>query len=229
MTHIMKTGGTSLRRMLIDAVGQDQVYPNDEDLAVRPRGFYPGPKEFVELLRSDQTHGATIFIGHFPFVLRDEFESEPLTVALLREPVTRTLSMLKHRKLKSPQFADATYKQILDHKDFEDRQIREYQTKVFAFDSIQQCPDTVDIAFEVDRQRFTNAVDRLKNVEVLGLTEDFRGFCTRFAATTEIDLSPRRDNASALRDPLPPQEAQRIDRLTRYDQQLYKAAVALIH
>jgi hypothetical protein len=223
----MKTGGTSLRRMLVEAVGADQVYPNDEDLAARPHGWYPGPKEFVEILRSGRTHGASIFIGHFPFVLRDEFESEPLTVVLLREPTTRTLSMLKHRKLKSTQLSDATYEELLNHTDFVDRQIRDYQTKIFAFDSITQCPDTVNVAFEMDQWHRERAINRLKGIDILGVIEDFQGFCTRFAAITGIELRLRRDNTSALRDPLQPREAQRIDQLIGYDQLLYQRALAL--
>jgi hypothetical protein len=223
----MKTGGTSLRRMLVDAVGPDQVYPNDEDLAARPHGWYPGPKEFVDILRAGQTHGASIFIGHFPFVLRDEFESEPLTVALLREPTARTLSMLKHRKLKSAQLSGATYEELLDHEDFVDRQIREYQTKIFAFDSITQCPDTVNVAFEMDEWHRERAINQLKSVDILGVIEDFQGFCTRVAAITGIELRLRRDNTSALRDPLQPREAPRIDQLIGYDQLLYQRALAL--
>jgi hypothetical protein len=223
----MKTGGTSLRRMLVDAVGEDRVFPNDEDLALRPHGWYPGPQEFVGLLRSGQTHGATIFIGHFPFVLHEEFDSDPLTVALLREPAARTLSMLKHRKLKSKQFAGATYEQILEDADFVERQIRDYQTKIFAFDSIQQCPETVNIAFEIGEHRLKRAVDELGSVDILGLTEDFASFCTRLTEATGIELRPRRDNRSASGDQLQPHETKRIDRLTRHDQPLYQEAAAL--
>lgn len=214
--------------MLVDAVGADQVYPNDEDLAARPHGWYPGPKEFVDRLRSGQTHGATIFIGHLPFVLRDELDSDPVTVALLREPVARTLSMLKHRKLKSPRFSHAKYEEILDDTDFVDRQIRDYQTKIFAFGSVEQCPDTVNLVFDIDDERFERAVEQLRRVDILGLTEDLGGFSTRFAGKTGIELRLRRDNTSAIHDSLRPHEAQRIDDLTKSDQLLYREAVALV-
>lgn len=120
-------------------------------------GGCPGSREFLDILRSGGTHEADIFIGHFPFALREEFESELTTVALLREPFARTVSMLKHRKLKSRQ-PDLAYEQLLHHHDFVDRQIRDYQTKIFAFDSIERCPETVDLAFDVDEQRFKHAV-----------------------------------------------------------------------
>lgn len=214
--------------MLIDAVGPHQVYPNDEDLAARPHGWYPGPREFVDLLRSEQTHEATVFIGHFPFVLRDEFESDPLTVAILREPTARTLSMFKHRKFKSSRFANATYAELLDHTEFVDRQIRDYQTKIFAFESVEQCPISVNVAFAVDEQRFKQAVDHLSSVDILGLTEDLEGFRTRFAAQTGIELQTRRDNTSSIREPLQPNEAQRIHQLISHDQLLYQQAIAQI-
>lgn len=228
VTHIMKTGGTSLRRMLVDAVGADRVYPNDEDLAARPHGWYPGSQEFVDILRSGDTHRADIFIGHFPFVLREEFESDPVTVALLRDPLDRTLSMLNHRKLKRQQ-SDLGYEQLLDHRDFVERQVRDYQTKIFAFDSIQQCPETVDIAFDVDDEGFNRAKARLNTVDILGLTEDFEGFAARFTEATGVALRPRRDNKSSMRETLQPHEALQIKALTKYDQRLHESAAALTH
>ncbi len=228
VTHIMKTGGTSLRRMLVDAVGPDRVYPNDEDLADRPHGWYPGSREFVDILRSGGAHGADILIGHFPFVLREEFEFDPLTVALLRDPLDRTLSMLRHRKLKRRR-SDLSYEQLLYQHDFVERQVRDYQTKIFAFDSIQQCPETVDIALDVDEERFKSAVDRLSTVDVLGLTEDFGGFCARFTEITGVALHPRRDNKSPIRETLEPHEVLQIKALTRYDQRLHESAAGLIH
>lgn len=224
----MKTAGTSLRRMLVDALGKELVYPNDDDLSRRARGFYPGSREFLELLRGGETHGASVFIGHFPFALRDELGSDPLTVVLLREPTSRTLSMLKHRQLKSPEYAGASYDQLLDRADFVDRQIRDYQTKVMGFDSIGQCPDTVDIAFPVDEPRFATAVHNLSRVDILGLTEEFADFCARFESITGIDLRLRRDNTSEFRTELTRPQEERIVELTRYDRMLYEEARSVL-
>lgn len=213
--------------MLVDAVGADRVYPNDEDLVARAHGWYPGSGEFVDILRSGVTHGADIFIGHFPFVLREESESDPVTVALLRDPLDRTLSMLRHRKPKGRQ-PDLSHEQLLDHHDFVERQVRDYQTKIFAIDSIQQCPETVDIAFDVDEERFKSAVDRLSTVNVLGLTEDFEGFSACFTEATGVASHPRRDNKSPIRETLQPREVLQIKALTKYDQQFHQTAAALI-
>jgi len=46
--NVMKTGGTSLRKMLINELGEKAIFPNDTNLSKLPNGWYPTTKWFSE-------------------------------------------------------------------------------------------------------------------------------------------------------------------------------------
>lgn len=229
LIHIMKTAGTSLRRMVTDGLGPEAVYPNDDDLDQRRRGWYPGTHELLDDVRAERTHDARLLVGHVPYVLADALDPRPLTVALLRDPVARSVSMLEHRRTRRGRHRGATYQELLEDEELVARQVRDYQTKVFAFDTLDECPGDVNVPLEIDEARFERAVARLEQVTVLGVVEDLPAFASRLERVAAIPVGEeRRDNrSSGSRPDVAPEVIERIEELTRRDRELYQCALEL--
>src|SRR5215207_38086 len=96
--HMQKTAGIALRRRLINHFGERAVYP------ARLDGKEVGPVKVVlnvDFLRERLvTRGDEIrvIIGHFPLCTTELIDGRFTTLTLLREPVERTLSYLRHHR-----------------------------------------------------------------------------------------------------------------------------------
>lgn len=223
--HVMKTAGTSLRRMMVDAAGDDAVYPNDADLNALPKSRYPSPAAYPRLVREGHHHGARVLIGHVPYVLAEALTPRPLTVALLRDPVARAVSMLEHRRRRSRRFAGASLAQVLDDDRVVEEHLRDYQTRMFAFDSLGECAERINTPLEIDDARFQRALRRLESVDVLGVVERLPQALSRLEAVTGI---PARElphaNQARYREPVSDEVRRRLEPLLVRDQVLYQRA-----
>jgi hypothetical protein len=228
--HVMKTAGTSLRRMLIDGLGPAAVYPNDDDLAALPKGWYPSPSDLAEQVAAGHHHGARLIVGHVPYVLADALPHRPLTVLLLRDPIARAVSMMDHRRAGSKRRRTATYTELLADEGFVANQLRDYQTKMLAFDDLDECAESVNTPLPIDDARFARALDRLAAVDVLGVVEDLPAFTRRLEVIAGIRPGPERtDNRRrGERDPLGEDVRRRLTELTARDAVLYQRALELI-
>lgn len=222
----MKTAGTSLRGMLEERLGTAGVYPSSEDLAVLPRGWYPGPRELLERDAEGESHGAKVLVGHVPYVLADLLHPRPFVTTVLREPVARTVSLLEHRRRTTPARRDASYRELLEDEELVENQIRDYQTKVFGFDSLDECSDHVNRPLVVDDARFERAMTRLEATDLVGLTDDLAAYTRELERRTGIGrLRQRRSNRGTYGAvELPPDDLRRILELTRRDRLLYDRA-----
>jgi hypothetical protein len=229
VVHVMKTAGTSLRGMLVDGLEPAAVYPNDDDLQVLPNGWYPSPAELVEHVEVGAHHDARVIIGHVPYVLADALPRRPVTIMLLRDPVARTVSMLDHRRTRSSKYRGASYAELLANERFVARSLRDYQTKMLAFDTVEECTPTVNVPLDIDEARFARARQRLEQVDVLGVLEDLPAFTRRLERVTGIRPGPERTEnpRRRARDPLEPDVLARIEELTVRDRTLYERALEL--
>lgn len=171
--HIMKTAGTSIRRMLMASMPHSLIYPNDTDLQQSESGQYPSLSEISRQLGSGEIRKFRVLCGHYPFFMGEKIFENPTYVVFLRDPLARTISMIEHRKLQNPAYKNISYEQILDNKEFVATQLDNYQSKVFAFDGPQQCPNDVNVPFQLTAESFELALKRLEKVHVVGLTEHF--------------------------------------------------------
>lgn len=227
--HTMKAAGTSLRRALIAQLGEQDVYPNDTHLRADPRGWYPVPGKLLEHVRDGRTGGARLLIGHVPYVLADRLPTRPLTVALLRDPIERAVSMLEHRRSRTKRFRGASYADLLANDRFVRCQIRDYQTKMFAFEHDSEWAEGVNAPLAIDDERFDRAVGRLAEVDVLGVLEDMPRFAQRLQDRTGIALGvqPHDNQGRYDREPLHPAIRDRLEELTVRDALLYRRTIEL--
>ncbi|MCW8925543.1 MAG: sulfotransferase family 2 domain-containing protein [Xanthomonadales bacterium] len=171
--HIMKTAGTSLRRMFTANFDESMTYPNDADLRKTKDGFYPSLSTIIRRKQAGELRNFKILCGHYPFFLGKLVFNQPRYIVFLRDPIARTISMIEHRKMKTPEFQKLSYEEILDHKTFVKNQLENYQTKVFAFRGVEQCDHDTNIPLEITPENYQLALKRLDEVDVVGLTEFF--------------------------------------------------------
>ena len=91
--HIPKTAGTWLRTALQRGVRDHEIVP-DPCMMARGGNRYPDYRLVATTLRS-QGKAVRLVCGHYPLSAR-ELLDDPVTVTVLREPVARTISHLKH-------------------------------------------------------------------------------------------------------------------------------------
>jgi len=201
--HVMKTGGTSLALHLLKEFEPQAVYP-DASLDRRgPDDFAPyASVSDLEALSPARRAEIRVYAGHFPYVARDLIGPDAETFTLLREPVERTVSVLKHFKRLRARYRDLTLDAIYDDPVVFPFFVENHQTKVFAvaaadrpnafasalsFDEIRDRLDvpgyaesavTMDVpdTITVDDARLARAKANLAAVDVLGCDEQFHDF-----------------------------------------------------
>jgi hypothetical protein len=173
----MKTAGTSFVRQLQQEFPAEAVYPCRAIDWIGPRDF----DAYVKIPRllalpSERRAGISVYTGHFPYYVVDAIDPTLTTLTLLREPVARTISVLKHFKRDEPRFADSTLDEIYDDRMTFRFFIENHQTKVFSL-TADDGEDAINCGLTIDEGRFVRARENLARVDVLGLTEQYDEFC----------------------------------------------------
>lgn len=169
--HVMKTAGTSFARHIEPNFEPDEVYPPPG--GARRREQYWQVAE-LEALSAEQRSAIRIYHGHLPFVVRDMVGAD-VTLTILREPVARTISHLRHCQRHVDQHRDQPLEQIYEDPWDHPTLFLNHQVKQFAF-TLADAPRAHIDVLEIDECRFRQAVAHLEQVTILGLTEHYRAF-----------------------------------------------------
>jgi hypothetical protein len=201
--HVMKTGGTTLALHMAREFEPAAIYPN-EALDRRHPADVESYMSIDALRQLSPERRATIraYTGHFPFMVRDELGSDVASITLLRDPVDRSISSLKHFKRLYERYhalsLDAIYDDAFVNRHF----VQNHQTKVFSVtaadrpesiastlthDQLREylegrCPDAhagnraAPDTIVVDDARLVRAKQCLATVDVVGLSEGFGEF-----------------------------------------------------
>jgi hypothetical protein len=186
--HLQKTGGTALFRRLRHQFGTAGVYPLPE---------YQGTPAAVldaDLLAERfARHGDEIRVitGHFPLCTVDRLGVPFTTFTLLREPVERGLSFLRHQRKEEPQFRGATLEEIYEDPVCRDGLIRNHMVRMLSL-SAGEMTDGALTPITVDEDRLAVAQEALeRRIDVVGLQERFDAFCKALAMRFGWDLGKR--------------------------------------
>ena len=162
----MKTGGATFRQHVYANFAAGEVYP-------RPKVDNMERAWLVDsLLRlpAERRAETRAYTGHFPFVVTELLGIDLVTFTILRHPVDRTLSYLKHCKRYHSQHAELSLEEIYEDPFYFPCFIHEHQTKIFSMtadDPLESYADVVDI----DERRLEIAKTNLEKVDVVGLSE----------------------------------------------------------
>jgi len=188
--HVQKTGGTDLFTRLggdpsipLDHdrwFSESAIYPNDTDGDV----FTVAPQLSVDqlLLRwKERRDEIRIVLGHFPLCTVELLDADFTTLSVLREPVERTLSYLRHHRRLTPADRDKPLEEIYDDPFRFNALLHNHMVKMFGL-TTSEMTDGMLTTVDFTPDRLERAKAALETVDVLGVQEDFEGFCTQLEA-----------------------------------------------
>ena len=159
--HVMKTAGTTFVRQLQQQFPAEAIYPT--------RGIdWTSPTDvdaYINIPRllsisADRRAQVQIYTGHFPFMVCDLIDPEPVALTVLREPVERTISVLKQFKRREERFRDWSLESIYEDRPIFRFFVENHQTKVFSL-----APEDNEVAINcgltIDDARFARARENL--------------------------------------------------------------------
>jgi hypothetical protein len=174
--HVMKTAGTTFVQQLREQFPAEAMYPartrdwigeHDYDVYINiPRLLALPPERRAEIC---------VYTGHFPYYVTELIDPNLATLTVLREPIARTISVLKHFKRVEERFRSCSLEEI-----YGDRQIfrffvENHQTKVFSLDASDN-EQAINCGLTLDDARFDRACANVARVDLLGLTEAYDDF-----------------------------------------------------
>ena len=175
--HVQKTAGTSLNIRLGHQFAPQEIYPDDSDgdqLTVMPQ-LDMGVLEARWSARRDQIRLVT---GHFPLATTELLGGGFATFTVLREPVERTLSYLRHYRKMTREARALSLEEIYEDPLRYEGLIHDHMTKVFGL-GVDQLADGVMARVDHTPELLDRAKVGLATVDVIGLQEEFDSFCAR--------------------------------------------------
>jgi hypothetical protein len=241
--HVMKTGGTSFVFQMLANFEPDEAYPSAIDRSsptdVTPYASIPK----MLALSPERRARIRVYAGHLPYVASELLGIEVVRLTLLRDPVDRTVSMLKHVKRLFERYADFSLEAIYD----DDAVFRHYldnaQTKVFALTAeereralagMQSNAEAQPLARSapIDAPRLEQAKANLAHVDVVGLNERYGEFLDelhiRFGWWPNGVKQQARANVSSEGWPVSAELRARIADDLSVDMEFYEYAKALV-
>jgi hypothetical protein len=224
--HLQKTAGTTLYRRLRHHFGRDAVYPTPEDQAVADVTF--DVDRLRERFASDGDR-LRVIAGHFPLCTTELLGVPFTTLTVLREPVERTLSFVRHQRRLDPRVADEPLDDIYGRPQLLHGLIHNHMVKMLGL-TVEQMTHGMSTFVEFDEAFLARAESNLALVDVVGLQEDFDGFCDELVDRFGWDLGrPERGNATdRTADPASEEFVARIRRDNELDLRLYAYAERLV-
>jgi hypothetical protein len=206
----MKTGGTSFADIIANNFRASDRYPDaylTPDLNIFERFetylYVPG---FVARVNAMQGR-LRVVSGHVPYGVRSLLRDSYIAMTLLRDPVERTLSYLKHCRKYHIEHMNLTLEQIYDDAWFHASFIHNYQTKIFSMSAQESLAEDRHLPGVVklpSRQEMADGTNLSEDVELLRRSAPGRVSLECFAASTgviEVDeqrLQIAKDNLSAV-------------------------------
>ena len=115
------------------------------------------------------------YLGHFPAIVPQLIDPGLTTLTVLRDPVDRTISYLKHCKRFHPQHRDLELEEIYDDGFVFPTLIRDHQVKIFAMTTSDRLESYMDVV-EIGDERRRIAERNLEGVDLVGLHETYGDF-----------------------------------------------------
>jgi hypothetical protein len=176
--HVMKTGGTTLLWHLRNQFERDEVYPQAGVDFVhdpsKPTTFRHLTLGYLAAMPEERRRRIRVYAAHFPYLAREVLGGDLATLTILREPVDRTISLLRQWVRNRPQLG-LTLEAAYELPQVYERLLHNHQTKVFSM-AAADAPSAYVTEIDVDDARLALAKENLASVDVVGLTERYDDF-----------------------------------------------------
>ena len=184
--HMQKTGGTSLYTMLRQHLGAQAVYPRPDD--------GPAVSRVIDnvLLRErlGESDEIRVVTGHFPLSTVELLPGRWRTFTVLREPVERTLSFLRHQQKVDPARATQSLEEIYEDPVLFNGLVKNHMVKMLSLpvEGLPQAGVLADV--ELGEPDLNRAVANLKGIDVVGVQIQLESFVDRLNETFGWSLGP---------------------------------------
>jgi Sulfotransferase family len=228
VAHIQKTAGTALRDRLRATFSDEQIYPNGSD--------GPDPRISVISVAHLRARWAVrgwqirLLTGHFPVRTVELLEAPFVTMTILRHPVERTLSFLRHQAERRQRGAaeDTPLVELYDDPFRFEHMIHNHMVRTLSLSPEEMLAhDGVLTPVPYTPERLERAKEALAGLDLFGLQDHFEDFCDELADRYGVDVGESvRSNTT---DPagVPDRLADRIAEDNALDMELYEYACAL--
>lgn len=130
--HLMKTAGTTFRVQAAQNFDPSEIFPwqlgvGDFERIVQ----YVGVHQFLDLAPETRDR-VRFFSAHIPFVVAELTAPEAVKISVVREPIERTLSYLRHCQRDHVEHRGKTLEEIYEDPWYFSRFIENHQTKMFS-------------------------------------------------------------------------------------------------
>jgi Sulfotransferase family len=219
LIHLVKTGGTTLRKRLEHHFGERAIYPDASDA---DEGEYFSIERVLERVRA-RGDEIRVVTGHFPLCTAEILGGGFTTLTIVRDPVERILSHLRHHREWTPGARDTSLEEIYSDPLVFHGIVHNHMVKMFSLTSEEAFSPTPHEAAARDRAagrlrtagmltrveftpgRLERAKAGLASVDALGLHARMDEFFDELARRFEWDLGPPQHHMRS--DPLAKREA----------------------
>lgn len=221
--HLQKTAGTSLNMALRRQFGAEAMYPLPEDVKSHDAVLD------VDHLRSvfaREGHRIRVVTGHFPYCTTELLGGSFRTFTILREPVARTLSFLRHQQRLLPDLADMPLEEIYARPRALHGLIHNHMVKMLGLTPELMTHGALTFT-EFDHGYLERAKANLAKIDVWGLQEDYSSFQRELESTFGWDLGPETRTNTTEPRPVSEEFTERILRDNALDVELYRHAAEM--
>jgi len=229
VAHMQKTAGTALRDRLRATFDEHEIYPNGTD----------GPDARISVISvahlrerwAARGHEIRLLTGHFPVRTTELLGATPfVTMTVLRHPVERTLSFLRHQAARRQRGAteDTPIVEIYEDPFRFEAMIQNHMTRTLSLSPEEMLEgDGVLTRVPDTPERLERAKEALERLDLFGVQERFEEFCAELSTRFGLDVGgPLRTNTTEAGD-VPDGFADRIAEDNALDMDLYHHACRL--
>jgi hypothetical protein len=225
VAHMQKTAGTTLRDRLHASFTEAQIYPNASD-GPDPRISVISVSHLQERWK-ERGDEIRLLTGHFPVRTIELLDTDDpfVTMTVLRNPVDRVLSFLRHQAERRQRGAteDTPIVEIYEDPFRFESMIQNHMTRTLSLTPAEMVAgDGVLTRVPYTPERLEMAKEALTNLETFGLQERFDDLCAELGQRWGLDTGePLRTNTTEPTD-VPAGFAERIAEDNALDMELYE-------
>jgi hypothetical protein len=224
--HMQKTAGLALRQRLINHFGKAAVYPTRDVDGSNLVQLLLSIDDLLERLTM-RGHEIRVIAGHFPLCTAELIEGRLTTLTLLREPVERTLSYLRHHRERRPQDRHKSLEEIYDNPFWFHGVTHNHMTKMLSLTTAEMRGGMLT-RVEFDHDRLERAKEALAGIDAVGLQERFEDFCDELSARFGWRLGDAQTVNASARVDVPESFCVRIAEDNALDVELYEFAQQML-
>jgi hypothetical protein len=178
--HMQKTAGMALRQRLINHFGEAAVYPTRDVDGTDLVQLLLSVDDLIERIAA-RGQEIRVITGHFPLCTTEVIGGRFTTLTLLREPVERTLSYLRHHRERRPSDRHKSLEELYEDPFWFHGVAHNHMTKMLSLRPAEMKGGMLT-RVEFDHDRLDRAKEVLAGMDAVGLQERFEDFCDELSA-----------------------------------------------